>query len=60
MARKLSIESIYKTYTNILTPQECKDIIDIFPRLKVEPAGVYGDKDVDQAIRTVFIKGLMK
>jgi len=47
MARQLSIESIYKTYTNILTPQECKDIIDIFPRLKVEPAGVYGDKDVD-------------
>lgn len=48
MAEKVSIDSIYKIYNNILTPQECKDIIDIFPTLDIKPAGIYGDKDVDK------------
>ena len=43
---KVSIESIYKVYTNILTPQECQDIIDLFPTLETMPASVYGDSDL--------------
>lgn len=43
---KVSIESIYKVYKDILTPKECQDIIDLFPTLKTMPASVYGDSDL--------------
>jgi len=46
--------------TGITDPQIQNLIRNKLPTVGMLESVVYGDKDVDQAIRTVFIKGLMK